>query len=201
VATHTALPLTGQQSAELTAIAQSRCLPAGFAFRAKLILMLAHHPHVQLHFTPTYSSWLNQVEVWFGKIEHDVIARSVFSSVRDLARELRRYINAYSANARPIQWGHSDPTPRMRPNDLSATGPQNENKKEDSDINLASALLPFSGPGPELLRCTAHTRLVAAELFPPRDLRAGRYLLGFEPDGSAGKPGEAPGIPGVASCV
>ena len=39
------------------------------------------------HFTPTYSSWLNQVEIWFGRIEREVIARAVFSSVRALARK------------------------------------------------------------------------------------------------------------------
>lgn len=83
---------------------------------------LAAHPRVQLHFTPTYSSWLNQVELWFGKIEREVIARGIFTSVPDLARKLRRYINAYSAHARPIQWKYSDPTRRMRTNDLSATG-------------------------------------------------------------------------------
>ncbi len=83
---------------------------------------LAHHPHVRLHFTPTYSSWLNQVEIWFGKIERDVIARGVFTSVPDLARKLRRYINAYSASARPIQWKYSDPARRIRANNLSATG-------------------------------------------------------------------------------
>jgi transposase len=70
---------------------------------------LAAHPKVHLHFTPTYSSWLNQVELWFGKIERDVIARGVFTSVADLARKLRRYINAYSANSKPIQWKYSDP--------------------------------------------------------------------------------------------
>ena len=83
---------------------------------------LASHPRVQLHFTPTYSSWLNQVELWFGKIERDVIARGIFTSVPDLARKLRRYINAYSANARPIQWKYSDPARRIRTNDLPATG-------------------------------------------------------------------------------
>ena len=83
---------------------------------------LATHPRVQLHFTPTYSSWLNQVELWFGKIERDVIARGIFTSVRDLARKLRRYINAYSANARPIQWKYANPTRRIRTNDLPATG-------------------------------------------------------------------------------
>ena len=73
-------------------------------------------------FTPTYSSWLNQVEIWFAKIERDVIARGIFTSVSDLARKLRRYINAYSANARPIQWKYSNPTRRIRGNDLTATG-------------------------------------------------------------------------------
>src|SRR6202034_1102796 len=82
---------------------------------------LEKHPHVRLHFTPTYSSWLNQVELWFAKIERDVIARGVFTSVPDLARKLRRYINAYSANAQPIRWKYSDVTRRIRSNDLVAT--------------------------------------------------------------------------------
>jgi len=82
---------------------------------------LATHPNVHFHFTPTYSSWLNQVEIWFSKVERDVIARGIFTSVKDLARKLRRYINAYSANAKPIQWKYSDPTRRIRSNVVSAT--------------------------------------------------------------------------------
>jgi len=83
---------------------------------------LARHPRVKFHFTPTYSSWLNQVELWFAKIEREVIARGIFTSVPDLARKLRRYINAYSANARPIQWKYSDPSRRLRANEFTATG-------------------------------------------------------------------------------
>jgi len=81
---------------------------------------LATHPNVHFHFTPTYSSWLNQVEIWFSKVERDVIARGIFTSVKDLARKLRRYINAYSANAKPIQWKYSDPTRHIRSNVVSA---------------------------------------------------------------------------------
>ena len=81
---------------------------------------LQQHPRVRFHFTPTYSSWLNQVEIWFAKIEREVIARGIFTSVSDLARKLRRYINAYSANARPIQWKYSDPTRRVRSNEITA---------------------------------------------------------------------------------
>ena len=77
---------------------------------------------VQFHFTPTSASWLNQVEIWFAKIEREVIARGIFTSVSDLARKLRRYINAYSANARPIQWKYSDLTRRVRSNEITATG-------------------------------------------------------------------------------
>jgi hypothetical protein len=58
----------------------------------------------------------------FSKVERDVIARGIFTSVKDLARKLRRYINAYSANAKPIQWRYSDPTRRIRSNVVSATG-------------------------------------------------------------------------------
>ena len=83
---------------------------------------LEQNTRVSFHFTPTYSSWLNQVELWFAKIERDVIARGVFTSVSDLARKLRRYINAYSANARPIRWKYSDSSRRIRSNELSATG-------------------------------------------------------------------------------
>ena len=69
---------------------------------------LEQHPNVHLHFTPTYSSWLNQVEIWFSRIEREVIARGVFTSVRDLARKLMRYIRAYSESARPFNWKYSD---------------------------------------------------------------------------------------------
>src|ERR1700691_6480753 len=60
---------------------------------------LEQHPKVRFHFTPTYSSWLNQVELWFAKIQRDVISRGVFTSVADLARKLRKYIEAYAKSA------------------------------------------------------------------------------------------------------
>jgi transposase len=47
---------------------------------------LSLHPNVRLHFTPTYSSWLNQVELWLSKIERDVIARDIFTSTSDMTR-------------------------------------------------------------------------------------------------------------------
>ena len=80
----------------------------------KVEAFLDEHPHVQLHFTPTYSSWLNQVEIWFARIEREVIARGVFTSVRDLARKLMRYIRAYSKTAHPFHWKYSDVRRRVK---------------------------------------------------------------------------------------
>ena len=65
---------------------------------------LLDHPNVHLHFTPTYSSWLNQVELWFAKIERDLLARGIFTSVADLARKIRRYIRHYNKAPKPIRW-------------------------------------------------------------------------------------------------
>lgn len=76
---------------------------------------LGSHPEVKLHFTPTYSSWLNQVEIWFARIEREVISRGVFTSVKDLARKLMRYIRAYSETARPFNWKYSDVQKRIKP--------------------------------------------------------------------------------------
>lgn len=81
----------------------------------KVAEFLDSHPEVRLHYTPTYSSWLNQVEIWFARIEREVIARGVFTSVKDLARKLMRYIRAYSANAKPFKWKYSDITKRIKP--------------------------------------------------------------------------------------
>jgi transposase len=69
---------------------------------------LEENPRVRFHFTPTYSSWLNQVEIWFAKIERDVIARGVFTSVADLSRKLMKYIRAYAKSAKPFCWKYTD---------------------------------------------------------------------------------------------
>jgi transposase len=69
---------------------------------------LEQNPRVLFHFTPTYSSWLNQVEIWFAKIERDVIVRGVFTSVADLSRKLMKYIRHYATSARPFSWKYTD---------------------------------------------------------------------------------------------
>ena len=79
----------------------------------KVRTFLAAHPQVHLHFTPTYSSWLNQVELWFAKIDREVLARGIFTSVTDLRRKILRYIRRYNKDAKPFRWAYADPTRRI----------------------------------------------------------------------------------------
>jgi len=75
---------------------------------------LDQNPRVRFHFTPTYSSWLNQVEIWFAKIQHDVIDRGVFTSVTDLSRKLMKYIRLYGKSAKPFRWTYTDASRRIK---------------------------------------------------------------------------------------
>src|ERR1700693_440149 len=70
----------------------------------KVFEFLEANPAVRIQYTPNYSSWLNQVEIWFSKIQRDVISRGVFTSVKDLASKLMRYIRNYNKTATPIRW-------------------------------------------------------------------------------------------------
>src|SRR5262249_55163112 len=74
-----------------------------------LVDLLVKHEQVRIQYTPTYSSWLNQVENWFSRIRRDVISRGIFTSIEDLDRNLMRYIREYNKDARPLKWKYDDP--------------------------------------------------------------------------------------------
>src|ERR1700687_2738183 len=76
---------------------------------------LKTNPAVRLHYTPTYSSWLNQVEIWFSKIQRAVIARGIFTSKTDLSRKLLRYIKQYNKTATPFHWRYKNVDHRIKP--------------------------------------------------------------------------------------
>ena len=65
---------------------------------------LAARPRYHIHFTPTYSSWINQVEIWFNIITQKAIRRGSFSSVRQLVDKIRYFTDAYNPQARPFLW-------------------------------------------------------------------------------------------------
>ena len=65
---------------------------------------LAGNPRIRVHFTPTSSSWLNLVEVWFSIIERQAIHRGSFPSVRDLMIKIRAFINGWNDRCHPFIW-------------------------------------------------------------------------------------------------
>jgi putative transposase len=70
----------------------------------KVRAWLAKRPRYHLHFTPTYSSWLNQVERWFGIITQKAIRRGSFQSVKELVRRIQEFALAYNQTSRPFLW-------------------------------------------------------------------------------------------------
>jgi transposase len=65
---------------------------------------LKHHPHFHMHFTPTYSSWLNLVERWFAQLTHDALRRSSHTSTRELEQAIDRYLVETNEHPRPFIW-------------------------------------------------------------------------------------------------
>ena len=70
----------------------------------KVKAWLARHPRYQLHYTPTYASWLNQIERWFGLITQQAIRRGSFRNVRELVAKIDHFVTHYNANNRPFLW-------------------------------------------------------------------------------------------------
>lgn len=84
--------------------------------KTKLVeAFLAAHANVRLRFTPTYSSWLYQVENWFAIIQRHVITRGGFNSVPDVHSKLLSYIRHYNKTATPIRWNYSNTKQRIKP--------------------------------------------------------------------------------------
>jgi transposase len=70
----------------------------------KVKAWLARRSRFHIHYTPTYASWLNQVERWFGIITQKAIRRGSFSSVKELVAKIERFVEHYNANPKPFMW-------------------------------------------------------------------------------------------------
>lgn len=68
---------------------------------------LEAHPRFHMHFTPTYSSWLNQVERWFGLLTDKQIRRGTHKSLQALEKDIRNWIKTWNENPRPFAWTKS----------------------------------------------------------------------------------------------
>jgi transposase len=71
---------------------------------AKVQAWLAKHPRIHLHFTPTYGSWLNLVEVFFSIIERQALRRGDFASVQELVAAIGRFVDAWNERCQPFRW-------------------------------------------------------------------------------------------------
>jgi len=71
---------------------------------AKVKAWLARRPRFHVHFTPTYASWLNLVERWFGIITQQAIRRGSFSKVKTLVQRIDQFVKHYNASSRPFVW-------------------------------------------------------------------------------------------------
>ena len=71
---------------------------------AKIKAWLARRPRFHVHFTPTYASWLNLVERWFGIITQQAIRRGSFSNVKTLVKRIDQFVDHYNATSRPLVW-------------------------------------------------------------------------------------------------
>jgi len=78
--------------------------------------LIADQPGAAIHYTSTYSSWLNQVANWFARIQRDGIARGIFTSTKDLSKKLMRYIRQYNKDAKPLKWKYDNLANRIRCN-------------------------------------------------------------------------------------
>src|SRR5262249_50869464 len=65
---------------------------------------LLAHPRFVLHFTPTYASWISQVERWFAELQRRCLERGVFCSLDELTPALEGWIKPWNSNARPFKW-------------------------------------------------------------------------------------------------
>jgi transposase len=71
---------------------------------AKVRRWLAARPRFHVHYTPTYASWLNQVEIWFNIITQRAIRRGTFRSVGDLVARIDDFVHHYNRHPRPFMW-------------------------------------------------------------------------------------------------
>jgi len=66
---------------------------------------------IQLHFTPTYSSWLNQIEIWFNILTKDVLKGGIWKSKEQLISQMMEYITTYNqTRAKPFAWTYTGNT-------------------------------------------------------------------------------------------
>jgi putative transposase len=71
---------------------------------AKVRRWLAARPRYHVHYTPTYASWISQVEIWFNIITQRAIRRGTFRSVKELVAKIERFVKKHNSKSKPFVW-------------------------------------------------------------------------------------------------
>jgi transposase len=109
---------------------------------------LLRHPRFQLHFTPTYSSWLNLVERWFAELTSKWLKRGTHRSVSELERAIQSWIDSWNDDPRPFVW----------------TKPPTRSSRTSPDISSESPTRDTSGEvGPQLTADFTSVLILASE--------------------------------------
>ncbi len=66
--------------------------------------MAGQAPSIHFHFTPTSSSWLNLVELWFRELTENALRRGVFRLAPDLVAAIETYLNGHNQDSQPFVW-------------------------------------------------------------------------------------------------
>jgi transposase len=65
---------------------------------------IARHKYVHFHYTPTHTSWFNQIEIWFSILQAQCLRGGNFTSSRQLRNRINAFIESYNADAHPFEW-------------------------------------------------------------------------------------------------
>src|SRR5262249_45642379 len=137
---------------------------------------LLRQPRFQVHYTPTYSSWLNQVERWFAALTEKQIRRGTHRSTRELEDAIRLYLKVHNQKAKPFVWvktADQDLVGGLDPHERLGVLVVNRDEQPEGILQLAGAAV---GSSPDLF--FGQDREPAFDLVDPRAIR--RRVVEFE---------------------
>ncbi len=101
---HAGLKMTNEPPNDYRAVTQFQQRSGHSHKHPKVKAWLVRHGRFHIHYTPTYASWLDQVERWFGLITQHAIRRGSFRSLRELVHKIDQDVTHYNLHPRPFVW-------------------------------------------------------------------------------------------------
>ena len=136
-----AVPRGNHRSIKADLRRSSRARQDGIYKHPQMKKWLAARPRYHVHFTPTSSSWMNQVERRFAEITHRRTRRGTFRSVRELTKAIHQYIRIYNNDRRPLHASPAPPKSSARSTNIHKT--QKHYTSDPTSIILGKILAAF----------------------------------------------------------